>query len=113
MTKSVESVLVRAAVRLSLGAGALALATFASAQDSSEANAPPELAEIIVTANKLSEPLQKVPETINVVTAQTLNDLHIQSIQEVATALSRPPCVTVRHSDRSYGRRDGEMAQRV
>src|SRR4051812_10666310 len=109
MVKSVESGLVRAAVRLSLGVGALAFATFASAQEASEANGPAELAEIIVTANKVAEPVQKVPETINVVTGTTLNDLHIQSIQEVATLVGGLSLTRTSPSEQSISLRGIKM----
>jgi len=92
MLESVGSV--RAAVRSLLSAGALAMASAVSAQTSAPAqNAPPsqsregELDVIIVTANKISEPLQKVAQTINVVTASTIDELHVQSVQELATVV--------------------------
>ena len=91
MLRSVASTPVQAAVRLLLSASALAVATGVSAQTATPAQSTSvsdsgaELAEIIVTANKVAEPVQRVPETINVVTASTLSDLHIQSVQEIAT----------------------------
>ena len=115
MVKSVESALLRAAVRLSLGAGACALATIASAQTtastqgSSGSQTPAELAEIIVTANKIAEPVQKVPETINVVTGSTLNDLHIQSIQEVATLVGGLSLTRTSPSEQSISLRGIKM----
>lgn len=87
MLRSHESALVRAAVRQLLSASALALATVASAQTStststqSDSNA--ELDTIIVTANKVAEPLQKVAQTVNVVTAATISELHVQNIIEL------------------------------
>jgi len=40
--------------------------------------------EIIVTATKRAEPVQKVPQTVNVVSAETIQDLHVQNTQELA-----------------------------
>jgi iron complex outermembrane receptor protein len=39
--------------------------------------------EIIVTANKRNEPLQKVAQTVNVVSGATIQDLHIQNTIEL------------------------------
>src|SRR4051794_2972630 len=111
MVNSVESALLRAAVRLSVGAGACALATLASAQTqgSSGQQASAGLSEIIVTANKIAEPVQKVPETINVVTGTTLNDLHIQSIQEVATLVGGLSLTRTSPSEQSISLRGIKM----
>ena len=81
----------RAIVRFILGANALALATIASAQtspspqDDSSSSSSGELETIIVTANKVAEPVQKVAATVNVVSAAMLEDLHIQTEQEIGT----------------------------
>lgn len=89
MLKSVECVPVRAVVRLLLSASALSLATLASAQtasptqNDSSAGSSGELDTIIVTANKVAEPVQKVAQTVNVVTAATISDLHVQNIIEL------------------------------
>lgn len=39
--------------------------------------------EIIVTATKRSEPVQKVPSTVNVVSAESIQALHVQNTQEL------------------------------
>lgn len=49
-------------------------------QQSTEQNT---LADIIVTANKRAEPVQKVAQTVNVVSAATLQNLHIQNTVEL------------------------------
>jgi iron complex outermembrane receptor protein len=114
MLKSVESVLPRGALRLLLGAGALALTPFASAQtatptQSASSDAPAELAEIIVTANKVAEPVQRVAETINVVSASTLDDMHIQSIQEIATLVGGLSLTRTSPSEQSISLRGIKM----
>lgn len=42
------------------------------------------LADIIVTANKRAEPVQKVAQTVNVVSAATLQNLHVQNTVELS-----------------------------
>lgn len=39
--------------------------------------------DIIVTATKRAEPVQKVPQTVNVVSSATIKDLHVQNTQEL------------------------------
>ncbi|EZP50458.1 TonB-dependent receptor [Sphingomonas sp. RIT328] len=93
----------RLALRCSLGALALALlvATPALAQqvapapgngqsDSATPAAdqpstdPGTAGDIIVTANKRAEPVQKVAQTVNVVSAATLQNLHVQNTVELS-----------------------------
>jgi iron complex outermembrane receptor protein len=87
-------------------AGASALA-IASAADAQNAPAPPPaaaapaqgatLGEIVVTARRRSESLQEVPQTVNAVTADTLQKLNIrqfQDIQSVVPGLSLQPTPT-------------------
>lgn len=115
MPKSVESAPLRAVVRQLLSASALAFATYASAQTStSPPNNPPAsdntgLEEIIVTANKVSEPVQKVAATVNVVTASTLQDLHIQSVQEIATVVGGLSLTRTSPSEQSISLRGIKM----
>src|SRR4051812_15581871 len=115
MFKSVEPATVRTAIRLLLGANALALATWASAQtptavpSDSSASAPGELDTIIVTANKVAEPVQKVASTVNVVSASTLEDLHIQSVQEIATIVGGLSLTRTSPSEQSISLRGIKM----
>ena len=84
MSRSSKSALPQSAVGLWVGASMLTLASAASAQTAS--TPPPaesELDVVIVTANKVAEPVQKVAQTVNVVTAQTISDLHVQNIIEL------------------------------
>src|SRR5689334_19522698 len=88
MLKSVEASRVRAVVRLLIGGGSLALGTVAFAQNapstsSDSSSSSGELETVIVTANKVSEPVQKVAQTVNVVSAETISDLHVQNIIEL------------------------------
>jgi len=114
MLKSVVPALSQAAVRLFVGAGALAIASQAAAQTAASPGESPadsrlELAEVIVTANKLAEPLQKVPQTINVVTASTIDDLHIQSVQEIATVVGGLSLTRTSPSEQSISLRGIKM----
>jgi iron complex outermembrane recepter protein len=115
MLRSFPSTPVQTVVRLLLSASALAVATAASAQtatpapSASASDAPAELAEIIVPANKVAEPLQRVPETINVVTASTLSDLHIQSVQEIATLVGGLSLTRTSPSEQSISLRGIKM----
>jgi iron complex outermembrane receptor protein len=72
------------------GVSLLALASAASAQTapapSAPAAAPAEeatLGEIVVTARRRAESLQEVPQTVNAVTADTLQKLNIRQFQDV------------------------------
>ncbi len=115
MIKSVESALPQTTVRLLLGASTFVVATLASAQTAtstqvaSAPSSPAELEEIIVTANKVAEPLQKVPQTINVVTASTIDQLHIQSIQEIATLVGGLSMTRTSPSEQSISLRGIKM----
>lgn len=115
MLRSVESALLRSVVRQLLGAGALLLATYASAQtpasaqDATSQQTSGALETIIVTANKIAEPVQRVPATINVVSATTLADLHIQSVQELATVVGGLSLTRTSPSEQSISLRGIKM----
>lgn len=84
MLKSSKSALPQKAVGLLVGASVLTLASAASAQTAGpQPAAEGELDTVIVTANKVAEPVQKVAQTVNVVTAETISDLHVQNIIEL------------------------------
>lgn len=84
MLKSNNSSLPEKAVGLLLGASALTLASVASAQTTgAQPAADSELETVIVTANKVAEPVQKVAQTVNVVSAATIADLNVQNIIEL------------------------------
>ena len=106
----------RRSSQLLLGAHALALATFASAQtptstpnDSGTGAGAGGLEEIIVTANKVAEPVQKVAATINVVSAETLSELHVQSVQEIATVVGGLSLTRTSPSEQSISLRGIKM----
>src|SRR6516165_5129012 len=69
----------------------IAIASTATAQNapaSAPAAAPAEgasLGEIVVTARRRSESLQEVPQTVNAVTAETLQKLNIRQFQDIQT----------------------------
>jgi iron complex outermembrane receptor protein len=115
MFKSVESARPRVVVRLLLSAGAVALGTFASAQtptstpNDSSSGTSAELDTIIVTANKVAEPVQKVAATVNVVSASTLEELHIQSVQEIATVVGGLSLTRTSPSEQSISLRGIKM----
>ena len=72
-------------------ASVAAIASAASAQQSpsTESAAAPEatLGEIVVTARRKSESLQEVPQTVNAVTAETLQKLNIRKFEDVQTVV--------------------------
>src|ERR1700743_2817903 len=96
----------RTPVRLACaGASLLVLASAATqAGAAAAASAPaarpggdPTLGEIVVTARRRSESLQEVPQTVNAVTADTLQKLSIkqfQDIQAVVPGLALTPSAT-------------------
>lgn len=90
MLRKFTSALPQKAIALMIGTSLLALAGAAAAQDKAPA-ADSAAAEdpnvVIVTANKRREPVQKVAQTVNVVSAAQLQNLQIRSFQEVATAV--------------------------
>jgi iron complex outermembrane recepter protein len=116
MLKSVESALPRAIVRqlLLLGASAL-LTTYASAQTSESipsevpSDSSRALETVIVTANKVAEPVQRVAATVSVVSASTLEDLHIQSVQEIATVVGGLSLTRTSPSEQSISLRGIKM----
>jgi iron complex outermembrane receptor protein len=106
----------RRSSQILLGVHALAFATFAAAQaptstpnDSRASAAAGGLEEIIVTANKVAEPVQKVAATINVVSAETLSELRIQSVQEIATVVGGLSLTRTSPSEQSISLRGIKM----
>jgi iron complex outermembrane recepter protein len=103
-----------------LSAG-LVLASPARAQDTSEeqegeqageqAAAGPTLAanEIIVTATKRPEAVQDVPLTVNVVTAETISDLHIQNTIELTRVVGGLSLTETSPSEQSISLRGIKM----
>jgi iron complex outermembrane receptor protein len=92
----------RKLISLALASASLAaIASTATAQNAPAGAAPaasePVLGEIVVTARRRSESLQEVPQTVNAVTADTLQKLNIrqfQDIQAVVPGLSLNTSVT-------------------
>jgi len=100
---------VAVAVGVALTRAAAAEEATPGPQNTSTADASQALDEIIVTANKYSEPLQKVSETINVVSAATLDEYHIQSIQEIATLVGGLSLTRTSPSEQSISLRGIKM----
>jgi iron complex outermembrane receptor protein len=75
MLKSSNSALHQKIIGLLVGASVLSLASAASAQSAgTQPAAQGELEIVIVTANKVAEPVQKVAQTVNVVSSETISD---------------------------------------
>jgi iron complex outermembrane receptor protein len=77
-----------------LGASVFALATAAYAQPAPPASAPAAapadeatLGEIVVTARRRAESLQEVPQTVNAVTADTLQKLQVKQFTDIQTVV--------------------------
>ena len=116
MVKSSGFSVPRWAGRFMAGAAALAMVTAASAQTaaamqgaSTSAGSDQELQEIIVTANKIKEPVQKVAQTINVVSAATLSELHVQSVQEIQNVVGGLSLTVTSPSEQSISLRGIKM----
>src|SRR5436190_267278 len=83
LLQSIEAAPGQAVVASMVGALSFLMSTGASAQTAGTEAQQVELDEIIVTANKIAEPVQKVAQTVNVVSAETISDLHVQNIIEL------------------------------
>ena len=70
-----------------LNAIALAVMAASTAAVSDMAYAQGKLEEIVVTARKRVESLQDVPVTVNVVTADMMNRLRVEGIEDLATQI--------------------------
>ncbi|MDF0544744.1 TonB-dependent receptor [Sphingobium sp. H39-3-25] len=68
-----------------------------------------EIEEIIVTANKVAEPVQKVAQTVNVVSAATIQNLHIQNTQELTTVVGGLSLTQTSPSEQSISLRGIKM----
>src|SRR5246500_2458553 len=87
-----------------LGASAFALATAVHAQPAPAAPAAPPadqatLGEIVVTARRRSESLQEVPQTVNAVTADSLQKLNITKFDDVQSVV---PGLSLQSSNTGY-----------
>src|ERR1700740_339117 len=74
------------------GVSMFAMASAAGAQTAPAAPTPAPadqatLGEIVVTARRRSESLQEVPQTVNAVTADTLQKLNIRQFQDIQTVV--------------------------
>jgi hypothetical protein len=67
------------------GAVLLPTSTRAATASGNAEESPDSLAEIIVTAQRRSENLEKVPLSITALSNRTLGDLHIQSFSDLAS----------------------------
>ena len=80
------------------GASVLAMTTSAQAQTSAPAASTPAeeatLGEIVVTARRKSESLQEVPQTVNAVTAESLQKLNIKRFEDVQSVVPGLSLVT-------------------
>ena len=88
MFETARSALPRFAASCLMGVSVLAMASAASAQtaanqSASTAQPTDQLETVIVTATKRAEPVQKVAQTVNVVSGQELQNLHIQNTIEL------------------------------
>jgi len=80
-------------------AASLATAGAAAAQSGEDAGGDNTLGEIVVTAQKRAERLQDVPVSVNVVSAETLEDSHIsglQQLQQISPSLTFTPSANTR-----------------
>ena len=77
---------------IAAGASLLVLGTHAAAQSAPVTSAAPSgeatLGEIVVTARRRTESLQEVPQTVDAVTAETLQKLKITTFQDIQTVVS-------------------------
>lgn len=88
MNRMRKSALLACCAYAALGAGGSASAQQASGTASApEASSGGALEEIVVTANKREEKIDKVGLTITAIPAQTLQEQHITSLQDVAAAV--------------------------
>jgi iron complex outermembrane receptor protein len=71
---------------LLLGSAALATSAMAQSVQTPEAN-DQGLNEIVVTAQRVSQPLQKTPASISVLTADTLETAGVQNLSDVSSLI--------------------------
>ncbi len=116
MVKSALSAPSRLVLGFLVGACALTGAPTAWAQaaaaakgSSASAATGQELEEVIVTANKIKEPVQKVAQTINVVSAATLDQLHVQNLQELQNVVGGLSLTVTSPSEQSISLRGIKM----
>lgn len=107
MIKRVSSRLPQTAVGLLVSASAFALASAASAQTTPEPTTRSD--EIIVTANKRAEPVQEVAQTVNVVSAATISQLHVQSTIELTQVVGGLSMTQTSPSEQSISLRGIKM----
>ncbi len=75
----------RSPVALALAVGSILLAAQASAQESAAGQG--QLEEIVVTAQKRSQPLEEVPIAITAFTGESLSEARITSVNQLATVV--------------------------
>ena len=116
MVKSALSAPTRLVFGILVGACALtgestawAQAAAAAKGTNTSASSGQELEEVIVTANKIKEPVQKVAQTINVVSASTLDELHVQSVQELQNVVGGLSLTVTSPSEQSISLRGIKM----
>lgn len=92
-----------------VGASLLVMASAASAQSTAGGQPATQLEEVIVTASKRAEPVQKVPQTVNVVSASTIADLHVQNTIELTTVVGGLSLTMTSPSEQSISLRGIKM----
>ncbi|ESQ91034.1 hypothetical protein ABENE_11320 [Asticcacaulis benevestitus DSM 16100 = ATCC BAA-896] len=101
------------AIALMVGVSVFALAGASFAQEAAPvapAAAPADDSTVVVvTANKRREPVQKVAQTVNVVSGQALQDMQIRSFQEVSTAVAGLSLTRTSGSEQSISMRGIKM----
>src|SRR5690349_9542323 len=109
MVKVIESALHQSAVGLFVAS----ILTAASAASAQTASPPPaaesELDTIIVTANKVAEPVQKVAQTVNVVTGEIISELHVQNVIELSKVVGGLSLTMTSPSEQSISLRGIKM----
>ncbi len=108
MLRSVRLTTSRSAFGLLVGVSVLALATAASAQ-TAPTRTGNQVEEVVVTANKRAEPVQKVAQTVNVVSASTISDLHVQNTLELTTVVGGLSLTMTSPSEQSISLRGIKM----
>jgi iron complex outermembrane receptor protein len=83
-----NSLLVTTAACCAIGAASTAHAQSAAAPSPNAATAPVGLEEIVVTAQKRPETLQKVPISVDAVTGSSLQEQKITNVQDLTTIVS-------------------------
>jgi iron complex outermembrane receptor protein len=99
----------RSALAYMIGASFLVMASAASAQTAAGSQPVTELDVVIVTANKRAESVQKVAQTVNVVSASTIADLHVQNTIELTQVVGGLSLTMTSPSEQSISLRGIKM----